>query len=92
MRTRNKKLSDYGVSKERAKQLLKYCRECDETFLIRRAAEQENSSISDSLFQSVTKGLSYERLMGKEYIPIEKKDFYGYRRKMLSVLDKLLTN
>lgn len=44
-------------------------------------------ALADDLYMSIVYGLSYERIeaMKREPVPLWKNDFYGYRRKALSI-------
>ena len=90
MRTREKKLSDYGISLERAQELLLLARQEQNRDLLRRAAENSCPGLSDSLLKSLTEGIGYWSICSWVYIPATKADFYGYRRKTLAVFNNLL--
>ncbi len=90
MRTREKKLSDYGISPARAQELLLLARQEQNRDLLRRAAENSCPGLSDSLVKSLTEGIGYWSICSWVYIPATKADFYGYRRKTLATFDNLL--
>ncbi len=90
MRTREKKLSDYGISPERAQELLLLARQEQNRDLLRRAAENSCPGLSDSLVKSLTEGIGYWTICSWVYIPATKADFYGYRRKTPAVFNNLL--
>lgn len=90
MRTREKKLSDYGISPERAQELLLLARQEQNRNLLCRAAESSCPGLSDSLVKSLTEGVGYWSICSWVYIPATKADFYGYRRKTLAVFNNLL--
>lgn len=90
MRTREKKFSDYGISHERAQELLALARQEQNRTLLCRAAENSCPWLSDCLVRSLTGGGGYESLYIRTYIPATKADFYGYRRKTLAAFNDLL--
>lgn len=90
MRTREMKFSDYGISPERAQELLLLARQEQNRDLLRRAAESSCPGLSDSLVKSLTEGIGYWSICSWVYIPATKADFYGYRRKTLAVFNNLL--
>ncbi len=90
MRTREKKLEDYGISKDRAQELLILARQEQNMDLLRRAAESSCPGLSDSLVKSLTEGIGYWTICSWVYIPATKADFYGYRRKTLAAFNNLL--
>lgn len=90
MRTREKKLSDYGISPDRAQELLLLARQEQNRNLLRRAAESSCPGLSDSLVKSLTEGIGYWSICSWVCIPATKADFYGYRRKALAAFDNLL--
>lgn len=91
MRVRDTAWTDYQISKARVKELLQYCRETKDLSLVEKAIRETNPGISEVLRMSLIKGLSYDKIMmSKTYIPMGMKDFYGYRRKALATLNRLL--
>lgn len=90
MRTRSKGYSDYGLTDDRVKEIMQYCRDKVDMELIEKAAELSNSEIKHQLVESLTEKKSYERISMHDYIYICEKDFYGYRRHMVAILDNLL--
>lgn len=81
-------LSDYGVLEQEAKELLKFCRSANsgQQALILNAAQIANDSISIPILVNLTSGIGYDRLSMWYEIPMQRKDFQGYRRKALAVL------
>lgn len=90
MRIRDTVWVDYQITKERVKELLQYCRETKDLSLVEQAIRETNPSISELLRMSLVQRLSYDKIMCKTYIPMGMKDFYGYRRKALATLNRLL--
>ncbi len=90
MRTREKKLEDYGISRDRAQELLILARQEQNRALLCRAAENSCPWLSECLVQSLTGGGGYDRLYMRIYVPATKADFYGYRRKTLAAFHDLL--
>lgn len=90
MRTREKKLSDYGISPDRAQELLALARQKQNRDLLLRAAESSCPGLSDCLVKSLTEGIGYWSICSWVYIPATKVDFYAYRRKTLAAFDDLL--
>ena len=53
-------------------------------------AEMANKEIAPELFYSIVADVSYERLDTLKYIPINKIDFYAYRRKTLAMVRDII--
>lgn len=85
-------LSDYDISEQEAKELLKLCRSANsgQQTLILNAAQIANDSISIPILVNLTSGIGYDRLSMWYEIPMQRKDFQGYRRKALAVLRDLI--
>lgn len=88
MRTREAKLSDYGVFPEDEKKLLRRCRESTREerqtllgFCIKSAPE----GLEVPVYESLVTGRSYDEIHKRDYIPAKKDDFYGYRRKAMGL-------
>ena len=90
MRVRNTTWVDYQISRARVKELLQYCRDTKNLSIVEKAIRETNPSISELLRMNLVQRLSYDKIMIKAYIPIGEKDFYGYRRKALATLNRLL--
>lgn len=93
MKTRDAKYEDYGISKERAKAVLEFCRNTTNEYerkMIYESVKYACPDIREQLYESLVSGKSYEKIQCKNYIPIGKKDFYGYRRKAMWKLDGFL--
>lgn len=82
---------EYGISRERYKELRSVCNKKEYANLIRAAACEANKDIAEYILLSVKGNKSYE---GVEYaqglgrIPCGRTDFYGYRRLFYNILDK----
>lgn len=90
MRIRDRTWSDYGITRERLRELKNYCHSAIDTSLIEEAARRANKSIVKELVDSLTRGLSYSKLTINGYVPIGQKDFYGYKKYTLAILNDLL--
>ncbi len=92
MRTREHGYSHYGFRDGEARELKKWCKSPDfkQNELLMKSAKESNEVISNSIYLSIVKGLSYERIDGMDYIYIGKGDFYGYQRKALAIFRKAL--
>ena len=92
MRTREKKLSDYGITEERGRELLRLAALEENRQAVCEAAEESNPYLAPYLVKSLRQGVGYYQVMGAMYFrPCTAADFYGYRRKTLAAFDKLLT-
>lgn len=89
MSIRDSYLKDYGISQEDEQKILAYCRTATGYYqcLILEAAQKTYPEIAPYLFINLTTGLGYNR-MGK--IPMQRKDFQGYRRKAIAILRDLI--
>lgn len=87
--------ADYGIDSKRKFQLKKYCKYAKgkDLELITKAAYKTQSDIAEFLILSVTKKLSYDKLIEMwelkkiNRIPCGRTDFYGYRRYFYYLLD-----
>lgn len=92
MRTREKKLVHYGITRERGRELLWLATLEENRQAVCEAAEKSNPSLAPYLAKSLRGKVGYDRLLGKMYYrPCTKSDFYAYRRKALAIFDGLLT-
>lgn len=81
---RNCKYKDYGLKSTEIFFILNYCQsEQADDELIHQCSTRVNQDLAEYLYKSVKKKKSYERL---GYVPINKCDFYAYRRKLLALL------
>ena len=92
MRTRDKFMKDYGISEKERETVISFCRNSNEADkqIIKWACHRANPDIEKELYNSLTEGIGYDGLSAKKYIPIGRKDFYGYQRKALYFLDEYL--
>lgn len=77
----------YGLTREEYKWL---CLECqkptfDKQDLLFECAKESNREIAEIICESILYGMSYDRLSCMYYIPINKNDFYAYRRKCIAL-------
>ena len=88
----NLRNSDFGIDKEMYKEICHKIQsgELKEPDLLHRAAVESNPAIANYLVNSIEKGMSYERLSGLNYIPINKNDFYAYRRKCIAIYYQMI--
>lgn len=90
MRTRLMNYTHYGISRERAEELLELAKKDENEELVRIATEQAKPELATMLFESLKKGTSYDRLYFKYYLPITADDFYAYRRRAVFIFEMLL--
>ena len=90
----NLRNSDFGISIEQYKSICKRIQngEIKEHDSLNAAAVEANPSIAEYLVKSIEESLSYEKMSAGNYIPINKNDFYAYRRKCISIFHKKLSN
>lgn len=93
MSIRDKK---FGLTTKDLKELTRYCRNTDfdqHEILLQCCVDADiyKIGIALDLYDSIL-GLSYERASGKKYIPLNKNDFYGYRRYALSIFKEKIGN
>lgn len=58
--------------------------------LLLRAAVLTNEDIAAELFTCLKLGIGYDVMYKKNWIPMQRKDFQGYRRKTLETVERLL--
>ena len=90
----NLRNSDFGITIETYKSICQRIqnKEIQEHDLLNAAAVEANPSIAEYLVKSIEESLSYEKMSAGNYIPINKNDFYAYRRKCISIFHKKLSN
>lgn len=87
---------DYGITKERYRQLTEYIQSGKYTLMVRQAAHTANKDIAEYILLSVTENLSYDELQKMwelkkiERMACGRSDFYGYRRLFFYYLDLAL--
>lgn len=87
MRTRNKGYKDHGFENtEEVKRLIRYCR--SEAFdmgnELLNSAISANAHLAYDILYTIVFDVSYDDLCKIKDIPINKNDFYAYRRKALA--------
>ena len=89
MSIRETYLKDYGLNETDTNKILSYCRSATgyDQQLILQAAQEVYPEIAPYLFLNLTTGLGYDR-MGN--IPMQRKDFQGYRRKTIEAYDRYM--
>lgn len=91
MLTRNKKLKDYGIPAEDIEKLNTMLKDFPAKYgyLLSGAALSacpKNTVIADMVIENILHRKSYRKISEERYIPMNPKDFYGYRRKAVAVL------
>ena len=91
MLTRNKKLKDYGIPAEDIEKLNTMLKDfpAEYGYLLSGAALSacpKNTVIADMVIENIIHRKSYRKISKERYIPMNPKDFYGYRRKTVAVL------
>ena len=91
MLTRNKKLKDYGIPAEDIEKLNTMLKDfpAEYGYLLSGAALSacpKNTVIADMVIDNILHRKSYRKISKERYIPMNPKDFYGYRRKNVAVL------
>lgn len=89
--TRNKKLKDYGIPAEDIEKLNTMLKDfpAEYGYLLSSAALSacpKNTVIADMIIENILHRKSYRKISKERYIPMNPKDFYGYRRKTVAVL------
>ena len=81
-------MSDYGISVEETQRLVNFCRNAGEKEreIIKRISEAVYPCIAKQLFCNLTTGIGYDNLCKLKPIRMQRKDFQGYRRKVLKEL------
>ena len=82
MAVRNTYLSDYGISREDERKVLKKCRTArgSEQMNLLHSCIRANPDLALFLFVNLTTGMGFDTICKKEWIPAQRKDFQGYRR------------
>nr|DAR15029.1 MAG TPA: hypothetical protein [Caudoviricetes sp.] len=60
----------------------------DLIIMVEKTAKETDPDLADYIFQSVTKGLSYEQINAKNRIPCSRDTFYDRYRKFFWLLNK----
>lgn len=90
--TRSRSMQDYGINRIDTEGLVKFCREArgQDLVLVFHAALLTNENIAAELFTNLKFGIGYDNICKKSWIPMQRKDFQGYRRKALETVERLL--
>ncbi len=87
----------YGLTKDRAAELLKECRAGKHTEQVHKAAKQAKPDISKWIISSIIDGKSLHDMAIKwelgqeEVMPCCRNSFYAYRKFTLAILDRMLS-
>lgn len=87
----------YGLTKERAKSLLKECMAGKHTEMVQEAARQAEPDMSKWIILSIVEGKSLHDMKVKwelgeaEVMPCSRNSFYAYRKLTLVILDRMLS-
>lgn len=87
----------YGLTRDRAKGLLKECMEGKHTELVQEAARQAEPDIAKWIISSIIDGKSLHDMEIKwelgeaEIMPCSRNSFYAYRKLTLVILDNMLS-
>lgn len=95
MRTREKKLSDYGVPNTLYREIKERC--CNSTDEERETLHlvcylNTPAWVSQFVFRSLARRESYDEIMKWDYIPVKSDDFYGYQRRAMAAYYLTLTD
>lgn len=90
MLIRKMRLKHYGIDKEREPWIREQAKQEKNRKLLQFAAEQSNGDIADALVESLMYEQGYDSLSMKRYIPINRIDFYGYKRMTMYIFWLLL--
>ena len=92
MSARDTFLKDYGISKEEGGKIISYCRKAKgyEQELILKAAQSVYPEIAAQLFANLTTGIGYDNISKWNHIPMQRKDFQGYRRRTIEEYRRLM--
>ena len=87
----------YGLTKEKAKMLLKECRAGKHADILQEAAQQAEPCIAKWIISSIVEGKSLHDMAVKwelgeaEIMPCSRNSFYAYRKLTLAILDNMLS-
>lgn len=85
---RHSTYEDYNITKSEKEFIVNYCQSVKaDKDIIRECAESANNGIAEYITQSLIENKSYDNL---GYVPINKGDFYAYRRKTLYLIKQRL--
>ena len=93
MSARDRYLKDYGLTYAEGKKIVEYCknaRDYDQV-LILQVAQKVKPEIAHLIFMNLTTGIGYDNISKRYYVPMQRKDFQGYRRKVIEEYNRLMT-
>ena len=87
MRTRYKKIKDYGLDAHDEDAIRERCRNLDarDIEILHETALSSAPGIEDSICKSIIERTGYRTMCKKQMIPVNEEDFYAYRRKTLAM-------
>lgn len=90
MRTREKSYEDYGITKKEKFYILEFCRNAndEEKAIIKNALSEINPYIAPFVYYSLVDNISYDKMIVKQEIYMDKGDFYAYRRLGMSAIKR----
>lgn len=79
-------LEDYGIGLEEGKAIVDMCKHLtgDQLNVLEESARNVCPDIANLLVVNLTTGIGYDKLSKKHSIPMQRKDFQGYRRKTIA--------
>lgn len=79
-------LEDYGIGQEEGKAIVDLCKRLDgyQLNILEESARNVCPDIADLLVANLTTGIGYDKLSRTHNIPMQRKDFQGYRRKTIA--------
>lgn len=92
MSARDRYLKDYGLTYAEGKKIVEYCgnaRGYDQVLLL-QVAQKVKPEIAHLLFTNLTTGIGYDNISKKHYIPMQRKDFQGYRRQTIEEYNRMM--
>ena len=88
MRTRYMGYNDYNMDADDVKSIRHFCESIeagsDDDSALKKCCQLANNDVAVQLYTSLVEGLSYDEIFKREYIPLGRNDFYGYRRKAIA--------
>ncbi len=91
MRAREKSYADYGITGQEKDYIFEFLRKADETQkkqIIDVALSESGEYLARHIYNSIAFKLSYEDICKKEYLYINKDDFYAHRRKAVEAIER----
>ena len=87
MLTREATYEDYGFSEEEDKKFNEFCRKLEmrDKILLLQCAAEVYPNVCDELYCCIVIGMSYDKMNKKNFVPLDRKDFYAYRKKTPAV-------